>query len=223
MFSIINNLKDGLSLVAVAAALWFGYSDYLNKQEVSRITNNLNQKTSQWEDERGRLVTEVTELRVTNKELKSVAKKDSSNLSKIEKTLLRANKEIEALKIKAKDVESYNEVLLESRNDNLVTEAVYNEDKKLTKIEPIMTDHLFIKFHVKEDTIIVNHLYRARITTVVDRERDKTTKNGNKRFFLARLVNPRWQYSAKNVADDRKAILKSAVHINFQRRKGKRK
>ena len=67
------------------------------------------------------------------------------------------------------------------------------------------------------NSIQVLHKYSCEITTVVSRNRDTKTRRGNRRFFLASLINPRWEYTAKNVSDDLDATIESAVYINFKK------
>lgn len=221
MLKIIDNIKGAVTILSIVAAMWFSYSSHFKGQEIDRLNTNLHSVTTQYEDEKGRRVTETTELRFTNDELKAIGKKKDKDLSRAEKTIKEVSNEIADLRIKANNVETYNKVLLESRLDSIVTKPIYIENK-LTAIEPIKTDHLHLTFKVKEGEILVNHLYTAKIITVVDRDRDKITKKGNKRFFMARWVNPRWQYKAKTVSDDPNAVIEDSVYINFQRRKGKR-
>jgi len=219
---MINTIRNVISLLAIVSTIWLGVSKFKGGKEIDRLTTNLTSTTTQWQDEKGRLVTEVSELRFTNKELKQIAKLDSTKLSYTQKQLREASEVIKDLRIKAKDVESVNIVDLSVSNDSLVSIPTYNEDKSLKALKPIKTEHLEITFDVKKDTVLVSHKYKAKLNTVVSREVDMTTDNGKRRFFIARWINPRYEYSAKNVIDDKKAEIKSAIHINFQRRKGKR-
>lgn len=223
MLNIIGNIKDTISLLAVVSTMLLGWMKYNDAQEISRLENNLHSTTIQYEDKLGRTVTEVTELRFTNKELKQIAKLDSSKLSDTQKKLWEASQVVKDLEIKSRNAESFNRVDLSVSNDSLISEVIYNEDRSLKELKPIKTKHLSITFEVVGDTVLVAHKYNATIDTVVSRSVDKETKSGKKRFFLVRWVNPRWKYSAKNVSDDKNATIeKGAIHINFQRGKGKR-
>jgi hypothetical protein len=222
MFKFITGIKDLVTILSILATVGLGYWGKLQKDEAKRAINNLHSTTIQYEDEKGRLVTEVTELRFTTKELKQIAKQDSAKLSSVQKKLLKAHGKITELNIKERNAESINIADLSVFNDSLVTTAEYDKKGLLKALKPIKTDNLEISFNVLSDTVVVNHKYKTEITTIVKREADKTTKNGKKRFFLARWVNPRWQYSAINVSDDKKAKIASAIHIKFQRGKGDR-
>lgn len=219
---MINTIKNTLSLLAIISTIWLGVSKFRDSKEIDRLTTNLNATTTQWQDEKGRMVTEVSELRFTNKELRKISKIDSTKLGEVYKQLKVASEIIKDLRIKASDVESANIVDLSVSNDSLVTIPVYNENMSLKALKPIKTAHLEITFDVQGNTILVNHKYRAKISTIVSRQVDMETTSGNRRFFIARWVNPRYEYSAKNVVDDKNAKIDSAIHINFQRRKGKR-
>jgi len=220
--NLISNIKDAITIISIVVTLGLGYWGKVQQEEASRATNNLYSKTVEWKDEKGRLVTEVTELRYTTKELKDIAKLDSTKLSRAQKDLLQANNLVKELKLKERNVESVNIADLRVHNDSLVSTITYDKNNKLEALKPIKTEHLYIDFKVEGDTVLVDHKYNVNINTVVRRERDKVTKAGNPRFFIARWVNPRWQYSAINVADDDKAKIDSAIHINFQNKKGKR-
>lgn len=222
MLKLLSNIKEAVTILSVVAAIGFGYWGKLQSQEASRATSNLYSKTIQWEDEKGRLVTETSELRFTTQELRNINRQDSARLNEVQKKLWKASKAIEDLKVKERNVESVNIVGLEARRDSLVTIPVYNEDNVLKELKPIKTDNLLIEFEVTSDTIYVNHLYTSEITTVVSRKVDKFTSKGRKRLFLARWVNPRWEYTAMNVSDDPNAEITSAINIKFQKNKGKR-
>jgi hypothetical protein len=222
MFSTITNIKDMVILGLIATGLFLGYLKYRDVQEIARLENNLTATTEQYQLANNKWVTETTELRFTNDELKNISKLDSSKLSDLQKKLLKANEAIDELNIKAKDVENINIIDLNVSNDDLVSDIVYDEDNALKEIEPIKTDHLSIEFEVKGDKILVSHEYTSEITTVVSRSADRLTNSGKKRIFIARWINPRWKYSAKNISNDPNAKIESAISINFQRNKGSR-
>jgi len=222
MFNLIGNIKDIATILSIVSVLTLGWLKHQDGQEINRLENNLHSTTIQYTDSIGRMVTEVTELRFTNKELKQISKLDSSKLGATQKKLWEASQLVRELEIKERNVESVNIAALSVSNDSLISEVIYNEDRSLKELKPIKTDHLEITFDVQGDTVLVGHKYKAKINTVVSRKVDKVTNNGKTRFFLARWVNPRWIYSAKNVSDDKNAEIDSAVYINFQSGKGKR-
>lgn len=215
---LLSNIKE----LALTATIIFGLGSSIGwwkqKQETDRVANNLYKKEIQWKDEKGRMVTETTELRFTVEELQNVAARDSATLSDTEKILWEVNKETEALRIKNKELVEYHKAEMEAVQD-LQTVATI-KDNKLLCIEPIDTKHWKIDFEVTDGgAILAEAKYNADITTVVDRQRDKFTKKGKKRFFMARWIAPRWQYSNYTVSDDPNATIKNSVKINFDNRK----
>ena len=190
--------------------------------EKNRLEQNLYSRTMQWEDERGRLVTETTELRYTVRELRQVSKKDSSNMSDAEKKLLAARGTIDALNIRLRKVESVNMIEVKSKGEYVTDYSIREKDTVyLLEIKPIETKHLDMKFDVRKDSIIVNHTYRNSIDVIIDRDQE-LGKRGNKRFFLIRWIMPKWEYSSNVVSEDPNAEITSNVYFNFQKRKGKR-
>ena len=190
--------------------------------EKNRLEQNLYSRTVQWEDERGRLVTETTELRYTVRELRQVSKKDSSNMSDAEKKLLAARGTIDALNIRLRKVESVNMIEVKSKGEYVTDYSIREKDTVyLLEIKPIETKHLDMKFDVRKDSIIVNHTYRNSIDVIIDRDQE-LGKRGNKRFFLIRWIMPKWEYSSNVVSEDPNAEITSNVYFNFQKRKGKR-
>ena len=219
---LISAVKDTVAVVATITTVILGIWGFNQKAEKERFESNLYQRTEQWTDEKGRLVTEVTKLTYSNSELKKISNADSSKLSAAEKKLYVAAKEIEELRIKHKDVESYNKADFEVKNDSLKTIIVYDKDSVLKELKPIKTDHLTLDFKVDGDTLTVSHTYKASIITVVNRKVDMYTASGKKRFILARVVNPRYEYFATNRIDDPNAAVTSDIYIEFQNKKGKR-
>lgn len=67
-----------------------------NKKEGTRYRNALYDKQVHYEDNFGNVVTEINQLKVTNRELRDVIKKDSVNLSEYEKRLLLIKRELDA-------------------------------------------------------------------------------------------------------------------------------
>lgn len=219
MLNILTNIKEAVTIVSLASAILFGYLGYQQKQKADAANNNLYKKEIQWTTEKGELVTETTELRFTVDDLKRAAAKDSTQLSVTEKMLNKAANRIQELESNLNHVVSYTGLEMEAVHDSLETVATIT-DCKLDSIASINTDHLKVNFEVLEDNkVLANALYKAKVEVVIDRERRKETKKGNKRFFLARWVNPDWQYSSKAVCDDPKAKILSNVTINFDNRK----
>ena len=210
-----NNIKL-YCIWVLAILLIFATKQYLDAITANRmISNNLYHKEQQWTDEKGRLVTEVQELQFTTSELRSMHSADSTKLSDTQKQLYTAAKEIESLGIKLKDAISYNSSHISVDNSGLVTTIDKDDNGAIIALNPIKTKHLQIDFEVKSDTILVNHKYETDVTTVVNRKENKYTYSGKKRFFLARWINPRYEYWSTNVADDPDAKITSSVYLNF--------
>lgn len=213
----LSNIKDTIAIVATLSTILFAYLTFQQKREVSRLENNLYSKQIQWTDEKGRLVTEVTELRYTTSELKSMRNADSTKLSVVQKQLHNAHQRIKELGIKENNVISYNKADISVSNDSLITTIDKDIKGDIIGLKTIKTPNLELTFDVKSDTILVSHKYKTNVVTVVNRKQDKLTYSGKKRFFLARLINPRYDYWSTNVVDDPNAEIKSDVYINFGR------
>lgn len=213
----LSNIKDTIAIVATLSTILFAYLTYQQKQETERATDNLYKKEIQWQDEKGRMVTEVTELRFTTTELKKMRGADTTKLSVVQKQLYKAYQRIEELGIKENNVISYNEADISVSNDSLITTIDKDIKGDIIGLKTIKTPNLELTFDVKSDTILVSHKYKTNVVTVVNRKQDKLTYSGKKRFFLARLINPRYDYWSTNVVDDPNAEIKSDVYINFGR------
>lgn len=190
--------------------------------ERNRAENNLYTLTTQWQDERGRLVIETTELRYTVNELRQISKKDSSKLSEAEKKLLQARNVVDNMKIRLRKVESVDRITLESESGYTAPIVFKTRDTCLFEVKPIVTDNLELNFRQVNDSLIIDHHYKSDIDVVIDRDQG-LNKKGKKRFFLCRWLKPDWIYSSNVVSDDPNAEITSNVYIKFQRGKGKRK
>lgn len=219
VFKLLSNIKEIVTIASLVFAIGAGAGWWKEKGKRADVENNLYAKTVQWEDEKGRLVTETTELHYTIDDLENIIEQDSANLSDAEKTIWEAGQTIKDLKAQVKHAVSYASQEIEAVYDSLETMPTIVENK-LVKIDPIETDHLKISFKVLDDnTILTNAKYKAKVNVLVDRERDMYTKKGRKRFFGARWISPRWQYHSKSVCDDPNANITSSVQINFNNRK----
>lgn len=218
----LKNILTIVTILSVMIGIVAAIYGIRQGNEKNRLEQNLYSKTVQWEDEKGRLVTETTELRYTVRELRQISKKDSSNLSDAEKKLLATRGTIDALNIKLRKVESVNMIEVESKGEYVTDYTIKERDTiYLLEIKPIETKHLDLKFDVKGDSIIVNHTYRNSIDIIIDRDQ-AAGKRGNKRFFLVRWILPKWEYSSNVVSEDPNAEITSNIYFKFQRGKGKR-
>lgn len=221
--TVINNVKETVLIVSIISSIFLGIWGQKQKAEADRYRDNLYSKTVQWTDENGRLITEVSELRFTLSELKSVNIKDSANYSAAQKELLLAKKNIEEMGIKLNNAESYFKSELAVKTDSIITSIVKDGTGATIALNPIKTANLELSFTVIGDSVLVDHLYKTNIVTIVNRKKDKLTSNGRKRLFIARWVNPRYDYWATTRADDPNAKLNNTIYIEFQSKRGKRK
>ena len=190
------------------------------KHEKERMEQNLFNKTKEFTTKYDEYAKETSELRYTVTELKKAYKADSSQLSVSQKQLKKAAEEITSLNIKLKDADTYISNIIESKPDTFTVTIPIDKDSVLSKIEPIKTKHWDIKFKLENNKLKVIPKYTCEITTVVDRRVDYYTLKGRKRFFLARLINPRHQYLATTKVDDKDAKITNTVYIKFQKEKG---
>jgi len=222
MISILKNIKELALTVSIVLGLGASLGWWKEAKNSDRLANNLYKKEIQWKDERGRMVTETTELKFTVEELQNVMAKDSAThyekMSEMEKMLYDTGKEVEALKADADKLVSYHKAEIEAVYKDMKLNPIVIEGK-LTHLDPIDTKNLKVNFNIEDGQVTADAKYNAEIVTIVDRSRDKFTKKGKKRFFLARLVKPRWQYSSKTVSDDIHASIVNDVQINFDNRK----
>ena len=190
------------------------------KHEKERMEQNLFNKTKEFTTKYDEYAKETSELRYTVTELKKAYKADSSQLSVSQKQLKKAAEEITSLNIKLKDADTYISNIIESKPDTFIVTIPIDKDSVLSKIEPIKTKHWDIRFKLENNKLKVIPKYTCEITTVVDRRVDYYTLKGRKRFFLARLINPRHQYLATTKVDDKDAKITNTVYIKFQKEKG---
>ena len=190
------------------------------KHEKERMEQNLFNKTKEFTTKYDEYAKETSELRYTVTELKKAYKADSSQLSVSQKQLKKAAEEITSLNIKLKDADTYISNIIESKPDTFIVTIPIYKDSVLSKIEPIKTKHWDIRFKLENNKLKVIPKYTCEITTVVDRRVDYYTLKGRKRFFLARLINPRHQYLATTKVDDKDAKITNTVYIKFQKEKG---
>ncbi len=213
MFRSIQNI---ISIVAVIGMLGTGFWRHQKKEEAEKYYNNYQQAKTEWVDEKGRLVSEITEVKESNSRLENVHKRDSAKLSKADKKLQEAAKSIEELNIELDDVKTYYKGKLSTINDSLVSTLEKDEKGKIIGLKPIKTEHLEIDFVVEpNDTILVNHKYSTDIVIVANRKPTMYTKNGNKRFFIFRKIWPRWKYWHTTRVDDPNASIDVEVVYNF--------
>lgn len=193
------------------------------KNEKERMAQNLFSKTKELTTKQGEHAKETTELRYTINELNKAYKADSSRLSVSQRQLKKAAEEIENMGIKLKDADTYISTLLESKPDTFIVDLPSSADSLVSNIKPIKSKYWDISFSIENNKLKVLPKYKCEITTVIDRRADYYTLKGRKRFFLARIINPRYQYLATTKSDDKDAKINNTVYIKFQKDKGERK
>ncbi len=102
-------IKTILTIATIVSLLFGVFSNIQSmkhKAESQRLGNNLHEKTIQYEDEKGRLISEKTILQVTNKELKNVLKKDTAKFDEYDKTIYNIAKELSHSNRKVKHLET---------------------------------------------------------------------------------------------------------------------
>lgn len=190
------------------------------KHEKERMEQNLFNKTKEFTTKYDEYAKETSELRYTVTELKKAYKADSTQLSVSQKQLKKAAEEITSLNIKLKDADTYISNIIESKPDTFIVDLPSSADSLVSNIKPIKSKHWDISFSIENNKLKVLPKYKCEITTVIDRRADYYTLKGRKRFFLARLINPRYQYLATTKVDDKDAKITNTVYIKFQKEKG---
>lgn len=215
MFKILDDIKNMVAVVATITTVLFAYWGFQQKERADVATSNMYHKEVQWKDEKGRLVTEVTELTFTTSELRKMQNADKTKLTNVQLQLKDAYDRITELGIKPKDVESFNKAEFQVKYDSLVSIIERDEFGQIKTLKPIVTPNLKVDFAVKSDTVLVDYTYKTNIVSVINRKEDKLTYSGKQRFILARLINPRYEYWSTNVIDDPHAEITSDVYLNF--------
>ena len=205
-----------ITAISFTAAVLFFY--FFKNERSSRMSaeTNLSANTIQYEDKLGHMVTETQELRLSVRQFKQVVKQDSIYMNQFEKDLLRAYETIKAQDKKIRQVESINQILVQSSGS---TQTIYqiNDTCKLTAIAPVRTKHFYASFKIINDSVvIIDHNYRTGIDIIIDRDR-ALDPDGSKRFLLCRLIFPRWVYSASAVPEDTAAKISKNVYIRFKK------
>jgi hypothetical protein len=98
--------------------------------------------------------------------------------------------------------------------DSITTDIIFLTNDKID-IKPIEQKHIKINFVQRGDELDITYLYKAEISTLINMERDKLTKKGNKRFILFQWIAPRWQENTTTVIDDKNATIDNIVSIDF--------
>ena len=209
-----------VALCAIISLSLVGKWGLEQKHEKERMEQNLFNKTKEFTTKYGEYAKETSELRYTVTELKKAYKADSTQLSISQKQLKKAAEEITNLNIKLKDADTYISNIIESKPDTFIVTVPIDKDSLFAEVGPIKTKHWDIKFKLENNKLKVIPKYTCEVTTVVDRRADYYTLKGRKRFFLARLINPRYQYLATTKVDDKDAKITNTVYIKFQKEKG---
>lgn len=203
-----------ISTLVLFLVISINYGLY-QKSEKERYAKNLFAISKEFDTKNGTHAKEVSELLYNTSELKKAYKADSAQLSDAQRKLKLAAQEIDNLKVKLNEADSYIKNDIVSSPDTFT--VVVKDCNLLDSIKPIKTNNWDIQFKVEDCTLKVIPKYSCSITTVVDRRADRSTLRGRKRLFLARWVNPRYTYMATTTTDDKDARINDSVYIKFNK------
>jgi hypothetical protein len=183
------------------------------KREKSNIVNILTAKIEVFKTESGLNASEVKNWIVKYETLDRLTSEISHDNSVYLNELAEAKETIKDLKLDEKRVKKYIKNELVSK-DSITTDIIFLTNDKID-IKPIEQKHIKINFVQRGDELDITYLYKAEISTLINMERDKLTKKGNKRFILFQWIAPRWQENTTTVIDDKNATIDNIVSIDF--------
>lgn len=219
MKKILTFLTILSTIVAIASSIW----GQIQAHDAKRYKGALYEKKVEYEDELGRKVTEITQLEVTNRELKQVGKKDSILLSDYERKIRKLYDELEANGRKLRHTES---ALLfsEQTRDSFRIKLEEVKDTLTDKLDllPIKTGYYStdwtkqkFTYNPNTDSLSVVQVHENEFFVDLFKKRKPNSK-GKQVCWLFRWVRP-WEYKAsiKSLRDS--TIIKDAVMINLNR------
>ena len=217
---ISKYLKIILTIVTILSLLsGIGLAWYANfkSNEADRYESNYKAslvKIKQYKDKNGLLVSETYELRLTIDEIKN--SKDS--------TIRSMGESLEDMGIKLKRTENMAQITTKSTGKGTVkidTVFVGNQEiKPMIRKAYINDGFLDMVINIDDDSLHYDYLNRDTIFIAGYKERRMETKKGKKRFFLARWVNPDWQYKLAAKSLNKNTIITSIKDVRIERRKG---
>jgi hypothetical protein len=206
---VFNIAKVAVLIIAVLSSILV----IRQRRENRRLTNNLNLRTHEYEDLKGRTVLQSEAYEVTLKEIRQARRIDSVNRNEYQAKLAYAEDVIRTLNKKLNRVESVNVIGIESKKTDTVYIKIENDS---LIIESLKSKHWNIDFAVHDSKVMVADLtYSANIDIVIDRDK-RLKADGSKRFIICRIIKPDWTYSSSVVIDDPDAKIKTNVFYNFK-------
>lgn len=206
---VFNIAKVVILIIAVLSSIWA----IRQRRENKRLTNNLNVRTHEYTDLKGRTVVQTEAYEVKLKELRQARRVDSISRNENETKLAYAEDVIRTLNKKLNRVESVNTIGIESKKTDTVYIKIENDS---LIIESLKSKHWNIDFAVYDNKVMVADLtYSANIDIVIDRDK-RLRPDGSKRFIICRIIKPDWTYSSSVVIDDPNAKIKTNVFYNFK-------
>jgi hypothetical protein len=228
VWNFLKGLKDWLDLIVKIVAVIgiitgvFGIKGCSkHKQEKNNAIEIMTSEVTQHKSRSGKLLTETINWDIKHNSLSKLlkeSKKENSILiaqnSRFKQELIEANKTIEDLGIKAKNVQNYIKNELISK-DSILTPFVIERDCKTVKIAPIDKKHIKINFVQKDDYLDVTYVYSASMKTVVSRY-PELKGNGKKHFPNWGWLYG-WDYKTTSTVDDPNASISNLVSIEFDK------
>jgi len=215
------NIKQILSIatiISIIISIFSTMQSMKHKSEKNRLSNNLYEKTIQYEDDLGRQITEKTQLEITVKELKDVLKQDSSTLNSYEKKIYKIANELKLSDRKAKNLES---ALIVELQTNLqmsakARNAVY---KKMNAKSAVLSDEFGryeIMYIPELDTIRFALKQRNELVIDMFKQREKNKKD-KEVFILWRWIK-KWEYKASIKSLNDSTIIKDFTIIKVTKK-----
>lgn len=208
----------GITAVSVVVSILATLQSMKEKARGDRAENNLYTKTIEYQDELGRKVTETTQLEITVRELKQIAKKDTLAMNAYEKKLYKISQELAYNNRKEKTVDK---AMMFSTESNFSSEKKA-EDIIINKM-PAKTVKFIDTFGTYEatyfpetDNMKISVLQRNEFFLDIYKQRE-LNKKGKKVFYLWRWTKD-WEYkgSVKSLNDS--TIIKDFTLINVQKK-----
>jgi hypothetical protein len=226
------NLLNFLSKITVAkvasllaiVATFFGIMQTCQnltiKQEKEDLRNNLYQVTREYKDETGALVKEVSELRVSARDLKIISQKKDEDLNNYERKLKQLANEAAAQKTKIRNIESAGSF----KTENSYAETILLVDTVFKQM-PVKAGRVVSKFETFDftyfpntDSLQFSATIRNDIFFMTSRQ-PKKKQNGKEHFpNWGKLWGWDYYLSVKNLNDSSIIIDPFLIKVNTFKR-----
>lgn len=204
---MMMRIKTSYIIIAILAIMVFVMSTIIDSsiKEKKRLTANLTEKTKEWVDERGRYVSEVSQLKTNEKELKEIFKKDSSQMaSNYEKRIYSLKKEIKSLGLYIDELEEITTGTIVIK-DTIMIPATVNNDSIIQGNYESTYLSAEITYFVKKNDFELDYTTMNRCS-VIRTLSAKRKKNGKRHFILPKA---RWLWGTEErvimVCDNKKS------------------